>query len=242
MLAIGGLAWLVVVPAALLLRDPPRRRRRRPPRRPAAAAASSPPRRRCAPRSSPRSRSRSSPAARPIPARSSTWSTYAIDHGVHAMAAATVLSTAGLASLGRQASLRARRRPRRRQARSWSGLALQAVAVDLYIVHRDPASFYALSALFGLAYGGVMPLYAVLLREYFGARIMGTVFGAVGLVVHAGHGARPVGGRLAVRRLRQLLLAVRRRVRDRLRGRGDRADVPAAPRASRPTARSEPRR
>jgi hypothetical protein len=25
----------------------------------------------------------------------------------------------------------------------------------------------------------VMPLYAVLVREYFGARIMGTVFGAV---------------------------------------------------------------
>ena len=30
-----------------------------------------------------------------------------------------------------------------------------------------------------LAYGGVMPLYATLVREYFGARIMGTVFGAV---------------------------------------------------------------
>ena len=29
-----------------------------------------------------------------------------------------------------------------------------------------------------MAYGGVMPLYAVLAREYFGQRIMGSVFGA----------------------------------------------------------------
>ena len=33
--------------------------------------------------------------------------------------------------------------------------------------------------MFGFSYGGVMPLYAILVREYFGARIMGTTFGAV---------------------------------------------------------------
>ena len=50
------------------------------------------------------------------------------------------------------------------------GLAIQALAVSLYVFSRDTASFYALSALFGIAYGGVMPLYAILVREYFGAR------------------------------------------------------------------------
>jgi MFS family permease len=40
--------------------------------------------------------------------------------------------------------------------------------------------------LFGTAYGGVMPLYAVLAREYFGPRIMGTVFGAATMVTSLG--------------------------------------------------------
>jgi MFS family permease len=33
--------------------------------------------------------------------------------------------------------------------------------------------------MFGVAYGGVMPLYAVLTRQYFGSRVMGTMYGAV---------------------------------------------------------------
>jgi hypothetical protein len=36
----------------------------------------------------------------------------------------------------------------------------------------------------------VMPLYAVLVREYFGARIMGTVFGAVAAGASLGDCAR----------------------------------------------------
>ena len=48
---------------------------------------------------------------------------------------------------------------------------------------------------FGFAYGGVMPLYAILVREYFGARIMGTAFGAVALVSTLGMAiGPPVGG------------------------------------------------
>ena len=47
---------------------------------------------------------------------------------------------------------------------------------------------------FGLAYGGVMPLYAVLVREYFGARIMGTVFGAVSAFASLGMALGPLAG------------------------------------------------
>ncbi len=59
---------------------------------------------------------------------------------------------------------------------------------------RDTASFYALSLLFGIAYGGVMPLYAILVREYFGARVMGTAFGAVAMISTLGMAIGPWAG------------------------------------------------
>jgi MFS family permease len=74
------------------------------------------------------------------------------------------------------------------------GLALQALAISLYMVTRELVSFYALALMFGFAYGGVMPLYAIVVREYFGARIMGTVFGAVGFVATLGMALGPVAG------------------------------------------------
>lgn len=121
--------------------------------------------------------------------------THAIDRGVTAMAAVTVLSVAGLASLGGKivCGLVADRVGAKQTL--VVGLAIQAVAVTLYIFTRDLASFYALSVMFGFAYGGVMPLYAILVREYFGARIMGTAFGAVALVSTLGMSiGPPVGG------------------------------------------------
>ncbi|MFX8453404.1 MFS transporter, partial [Acinetobacter baumannii] len=57
------------------------------------------------------------------------------------------------------------------------GLLVQALSIATYLAVAQLGEFYALSVVFGLAYGGVMPLYAVLVREFFGARIMGTVFG-----------------------------------------------------------------
>jgi hypothetical protein len=40
------------------------------------------------------------------------------------------------------------------------------------------SSFYLIAAMFGLAYGEVMPLFAILGVGVFPARIMGAVFGA----------------------------------------------------------------
>jgi MFS family permease len=95
------------------------------------------------------------------------------------MAAATVLGVAGLASLtGRVVcGLVADRVGAKRTL--LAGLVVQAIAVSLYLFTRELATFYAVAAVFGFAYGGVMPLYAILVREYFGARIMGAAFGAV---------------------------------------------------------------
>jgi MFS family permease len=120
--------------------------------------------------------------------------THAIDHGVPAMAAATVLSAAGLASLSGKiiCGLVADRVGAKHVL--LAGLALQVVAVSLYLVTRELSHFYAVALMFGFAYGGVMPLYAILVREYFGARIMGTTFGAVGLASTLGMALGPLAG------------------------------------------------
>src|SRR5215467_6653423 len=59
---------------------------------------------------------------------------------------------------------------------------LQAVATFPYILFDDLAALYAMSGIFGLFHGGLIPMYAVIVREYFlpheaGARV-GVVFGA----------------------------------------------------------------
>ena len=118
----------------------------------------------------------------------------ALDHGVPAMAAVTVLGTAGLAALGGRVvcGLVADRVGAKRTL--LVGLAIQAAAVSLYLFTGRLAGFYALAVLFGFAYGGVMPLYAILVREYFGARIMGTALGAVAFVSTLGMALGPWAG------------------------------------------------
>jgi MFS family permease len=59
---------------------------------------------------------------------------------------------------------------------------LQAVATFPYILFDDLAALYAMAGIFGLFHGGLIPMYAVTVREYFspheaGARV-GFVFGA----------------------------------------------------------------
>jgi MFS family permease len=123
--------------------------------------------------------------------------THAIDRGVPAMAAATVLSAAGLASLSGKivCGLFADRVGAKRTL--VTGLALQAVAISLYLFTGGLGSFYTLALMFGFAYGGVMPLYAILVREYFGERIMGAAFGAVSVAATLGMALGPwLGGAL----------------------------------------------
>jgi len=195
MLVIGDLAWLVIIPAALLVREPPAL--------PAAAVVAT--------RAGAEGAELTVAQALRTPQFAAIaltffaccaahsgpifhMVTYAIDHGVPAMAAATVLSAAGLASLGGKivCGLVADRVGAKRVL--VAGLALQAVAVSLYLFTREAASFYALALMFGFAYGGVMPLYAILVREYFGERIMGTVFGAVAFVSTLGMALGPWAG------------------------------------------------
>ena len=59
------------------------------------------------------------------------------------------------------------------------GSSLQGVALFLYLWFDGLASLYLISALFGLFQGGIVPMYAVLVREYFPAREAGTRLGIV---------------------------------------------------------------
>jgi MFS family permease len=119
---------------------------------------------------------------------------YAIDCGLPAMAATTVFGAAGVASLSGRiiGGLAADRIGAKRMI--VFGPALQAISVSLYVFTRDLAGFYGLALMFGFSYGAAMPLYAVLVREYFGARIMGTMFGAVNMASTLGMGIGPWTG------------------------------------------------
>nr|WP_242002993.1 MFS transporter [Vulcaniibacterium tengchongense] len=75
-----------------------------------------------------------------------------------------------------------------------AGLLVQALAIGAYLFVGRLGEFYALAVVFGTAYGGVMPLYAVMAREYFGPRIMGTVLGAAMMVSSLGMALGPVLG------------------------------------------------
>jgi MFS family permease len=66
------------------------------------------------------------------------------------------------------------------------GSSLQALALVLFLPFDGLASLYVLSALFGLVQGGIVPAYAVIVREFFppeeagvrvGTVLMATVFG-----------------------------------------------------------------
>ena len=67
-----------------------------------------------------------------------------------------------------------------------TGLLVQAVAAGAYVLATGLGDFYVVAFVFGMAYGGVMPLYAALARSYFAPQVMGTVLGA--LVLSSGLG------------------------------------------------------
>jgi MFS family permease len=120
--------------------------------------------------------------------------THAMDQGVPSMAAATILGMSGLASLAGRVitGIAADRWGAKRTLITM--LSLQAPAIFLYLFSHGAGGFYALAILFGASYGGVMPMYALLTREYFGARAMGTAYGAIFMLQAIGMGLGAYGG------------------------------------------------
>jgi MFS family permease len=192
MLTIGFLAWTLLLPAALLIRRPPASIAA-----PATAVGGGMPVSVAQALRSPQflvlgltffacCAAHSGPIFHMV--------SYAISCGVAPMAAVSVYSVEGLAGLGGRLllGLLADRLGAKRVL--IAGLLVQAFAIGSYVFVNRLGEFYALALVFGTAYGGVMPLYAVLAREYFGQHIMGTVFGAATMLSSIGMAIGPLAG------------------------------------------------
>jgi MFS family permease len=59
------------------------------------------------------------------------------------------------------------------------GSALQALSLLLYLFFDGLASLYVIAAIFGLVQGGIVPSYAIVVREYFSAKEAGARVGVV---------------------------------------------------------------
>jgi MFS family permease len=189
---LGDLAWLTVIPLALLLRNPDRA--------PAAPPATSPG----------EARSAAGQALRAWP----FWGialthfsccaahsgplfhlvTHAMDQGVAKMTAAGILAASGLTSIfGRIGTGMVADRVGAKRT-LLAALALQAALIVGYLFVTSVGALYALSLVFGVAYGGAMPLYALVTREYFGEKVMGTAYGAVFFISCLGMGLGSYAG------------------------------------------------
>ncbi|MFQ5899063.1 MAG: MFS transporter [Candidatus Methylomirabilia bacterium] len=194
MLMLGVLAWVTIIPAALLIRDRPEGGV---PDAPGGAGA---------------------PEAAVSTAgalRSPVLWTIAFTHfaccaahsgpifhmvacatgrGLAPMTAASVFGVSGLSSIAGRIGLGLLAD---RLGIKWvlvTGLFAQALMILSYVQADDVWTFYALAAPFGVTYGGVMPLYAVLTREYFGEKVMGTAYGAVFFIACVGMGMGSFAG------------------------------------------------
>jgi MFS family permease len=119
---------------------------------------------------------------------------YAMTCGIPMMAAVTIYSVEGLAGMGGRIAFglmgdRFGAKP----VLVW-GLLAQAFGALAYFFARDLTAFYGVAVVFGFIYSGVMPLYAVLARENFPLRMMGTVIGGTAMAGSLGMATGPVAG------------------------------------------------
>jgi MFS family permease len=119
---------------------------------------------------------------------------YAISCGLAPLTAVTIYSAEGLAGLGGRLVFGVAGDKFGAKRALVVGLLIQAVGAGCYFFARGLGEFYTVAILFGFTYGGVMPLYAVIAREYFPMRIMGTVFGAATMASSLGMALGPVVG------------------------------------------------
>jgi MFS family permease len=198
---LGDLAWLIIIPLAFVVRGP------RPGEVPGGEVVGPAETRSAA--ATPRSPSSAAVAgSRPLWHTWPFWAiaathfgccaahsgpifhmvSHALDLGVAKLAAASLLGVSGLASIASRVGT-GMLADRFGEKRTLIGaLALQAAAIFLYLFAADLVALTALGALFGVAYGGAMPLYPVVARAFFGEAALGTAYGAIFFVSCIGMG------------------------------------------------------
>ncbi len=116
----------------------------------------------------------------------------AIDAGVNAEAAAIILTLSGAScTLGRLGIGFVSAKIGSKTTLSLC-LALQALLLFPLAGARDLTAFYAITTIYGLAYGGVTPLIPVLVGEIFGTRLVGSTFGVLNAAYTAGAAIGPL--------------------------------------------------
>ena len=119
---------------------------------------------------------------------------YAMACGIPPMIAVSIYSLEGLSGMGGRLvfGLLGDRLGAKRVL--VAGLLVQALGALAYVFVRQLGEFYAVAALFGFTYAGVMPLYAVIARENFPLRMMGTVIGGTAMAGSLGMSVGPLAG------------------------------------------------
>ena len=122
---------------------------------------------------------------------------YAVTCGIPMIAAVSIYSVEGLAGMGGRIAFGLLGDRFGRQARAGRRAAAAGLrGAGLCLRQRELGGFYAVAALFGFIYAGVMPLYAVLARENFPLRMMGTVIGGTAMAGSLGMATGPLAGGL----------------------------------------------
>ncbi|APV50175.1 hypothetical protein BWI17_11060 [Betaproteobacteria bacterium GR16-43] len=119
---------------------------------------------------------------------------YAMVCGIGPMAAVSIYSVEGFAGLGGRLLFGIAADKLGTKRVLIFGLLVQAAAIATYVYVRDLKEFYSLAIVFGAAYGGVMPLYSVLARDYFRQEVIGSVLGAAMMLSCIGMAAGPLVG------------------------------------------------
>lgn len=121
---------------------------------------------------------------------------YAVACGIPMIAAVTIYSIEGLAGMGGRVAFGLLGDRFGAKQILVLGLLTQAFGALAYIFASNLVSFYVVAAIFGFIYAGVMPLYAVLARENFPQRMMGTVIGGTSMAGGLGMALGPLAGGL----------------------------------------------
>ncbi len=121
---------------------------------------------------------------------------YAVTCGIPMVAAVSIYSVEGLAGMFGRIGFGLAGDRFGAQRVLVAGLLAQAFGVLAYASVGQLGGFYAVAVLVGFIYAGTMPLYAVIIRENFPMRMMGTIIGGTAMAGSLGMSTGPVLGGL----------------------------------------------
>jgi len=121
---------------------------------------------------------------------------YAVTCGIPMLAAVSIYSVEGLAGMFGRLGFGVAGDRYGAQRVLVLGLLAQAFGVLAYAFVGELAGFYAVAVIVGFIYAGTMPLYAVIIRENFPLKMMGTIIGGTAMAGSLGMSTGPLLGGL----------------------------------------------